>query len=66
MNTLETVCATLGFLAGAGELAVARKWVRFSISIGTPAVPKAKAAERPGAEVAPVKDIAAKRDGAAA
>lgn len=49
MNTLETVCATLGFLAGAGELAVARRWVRFSITVGTPAPPKNSAGNKDAA-----------------
>jgi hypothetical protein len=59
VNTLETVCATLGFLAGAGELAVARKWVRFSITIGTPAPPK-NSAKKTDAIVKPGVTPAAK------
>jgi hypothetical protein len=53
VNALETVCATLGFLAGAGELAVARKWVRFSITLGTPPAPKNAARTTGAAEQSP-------------
>ena len=62
MSTLETVCAFAGFLACAGELAVARKWVRFSITVGTPAPPKGAAktsvAEKPATETVPLKEVA--------
>jgi hypothetical protein len=63
VNTLETVCAFAGFLVCAGELAVARKWVRFSITLGTPPAPKnaarkTSAAETPEAEPVPLKEVA--------
>lgn len=66
MNTLDTVCAFAAFLVAAGELAVARKWVRFSVTFGTPAAPKGAAkkkdavAEQPAADAAkPPLEVAA-------
>jgi hypothetical protein len=57
MNTLDTVCAFAAFLVASGELAVARKWVRFSITFGTTAAPKG-AAKKKDAAGQPVPEAA--------
>lgn len=47
MNPLETVCATVGFLASLGTLAIAKKWLVFSLSVRVipPAKPKPEATD---------------------
>ena len=60
MNTLEIVCATAVTLAAMGELAVARKWIVFSLSVRVtpPAAnqkPTAAGAAKPAASDAPLR-----------
>jgi hypothetical protein len=44
VTPLETVCATVAVLAGMGELAIAKKWLVFSVSVRV--VPPAKQPKR--------------------